>query len=51
MVAFAESLDVLRLLLLAEGDRTGVLIRWETTSGGWISGGYRPNGVKSKYLG
>jgi hypothetical protein len=51
MVVFAESLDVLRLLLLAEGDRIGGSILWETTLDGWMSGGCKPNSVKSKYLG
>jgi hypothetical protein len=51
MIVFAESLDVLRLLLLAVGDRIGVLLLWETTLGDWMSGGCRPNSVKRKYLG
>jgi hypothetical protein len=50
MVVCTESLDLLRLLVLAGGERTGVLILWETNLEGWMSGGCRPNSVKSEYL-
>jgi len=46
MVVFAKSLDLLRLLLLAEGDRIEVLILWEITLDGWMSGGCRSKSVK-----